>query len=124
MSDSIYVRLSNIMDDLARLARHVQPLEIQLALEHLVDRIENLVEETIGMETPHRGRNRASPGPLPPTLRRGHRPGPRPRYTGAVQRHLDGPDPGWCPGQVCVRLTLDAAIDTCHSSGLGGDDDG
>ena len=55
MSDSIYVRLSNIMDDLARLARHVEPLAIQLALEHIVDRLENLVEETIGMETPHQG---------------------------------------------------------------------
>ena len=52
MSESIYVRLSNIMDDLARLARHVQPLEIQLAVEHLVDRLEAIVEDTIGLETP------------------------------------------------------------------------
>ena len=52
MSDSIYVRLSSIMDDLARLARHVQPLEMQLALEHLVDRLNACVEETIGLETP------------------------------------------------------------------------
>ena len=52
MSESIYVRLSNIMDDLARLARHVQPLEIQLAIEHLVDRLDAIVEETIGLESP------------------------------------------------------------------------
>ena len=55
MSESIYIRLSNIMDDLARLARHVQPLEIQLAVEHLVDRLDNLLEETIGMESPQQG---------------------------------------------------------------------
>ena len=48
MSDSIYIRLSNIMDDLARLARHVQPLEMQLALEHLVDRLDAVVELTMG----------------------------------------------------------------------------
>ena len=52
MADSIYVRLSNIMDDLARLARHVEPLEIQLAVEHLVDRLDAIVEETIGLEPP------------------------------------------------------------------------
>jgi hypothetical protein len=52
MSDSIYIRLSTIMDDLARLARHVQPLEIQLAVEQIVDRLDALVEETIGIETP------------------------------------------------------------------------
>ena len=51
MSDSLYVRLSNIMDDLARLARHVQPLEIQVALEHIVDRLDACVEDTIGVET-------------------------------------------------------------------------
>jgi hypothetical protein len=51
-SDSIYIRLSTIMDDLARLARHVQPPEIQLAVEHLVERLDDLVEETIGIETP------------------------------------------------------------------------
>ena len=54
MSDSIYIRLSNIMDDLDRIARHIQPLEIQLAVEHLVNRLEALVEETIGLETPNR----------------------------------------------------------------------
>ena len=52
MSDSIYIRLSHIMDDLARLARHVEPPHIQLALEHLVDRLDGIVEETIGLETP------------------------------------------------------------------------
>ena len=50
MSDSIYIRLSNILDDLDRLSRHVQPLEIQLAIEHLVNRLEALVEDTIGLE--------------------------------------------------------------------------
>lgn len=50
MSDSIYVRLSNIMDDLDRLSRHVEPPAIQLALEQIVERLEALVEETIGME--------------------------------------------------------------------------
>ena len=54
MSDSIYIRLSNIMDDLDRLARHIQPPAIQLAVEHIVDRLDNLVEETIGLETPSR----------------------------------------------------------------------
>lgn len=54
MSESIYIRLSNIMDDLDRLARHVQPPEVQLAVEHIVDRLDNLVEDTIGMETPAR----------------------------------------------------------------------
>jgi hypothetical protein len=53
LADSIYVRLTTIMDDLARLARHVQPLEIQLAVEHLVDRLDALVEDTIGLEPPH-----------------------------------------------------------------------
>lgn len=52
MSESIYIRLSNILDDLARLARHVQPPEIQMALEHIVDRLDNMVEETIGLEQP------------------------------------------------------------------------
>lgn len=52
MSASIYIRLSNILDDLARLARHVEPPHIQSALEHIVDRLDNMVEETIGMETP------------------------------------------------------------------------
>ena len=52
MADSIYIRLSNILDDLARLARHVEPLEIQLAVEHLVERLDDLVEETIGLEQP------------------------------------------------------------------------
>ena len=52
MSDSIYARLSNILDDLARLARHVEPPPIQSALEHIVDRLDNLVESTIGLETP------------------------------------------------------------------------
>ena len=54
MSESIYIRLSNIMDDLDRLARHIQPPEIQLAVEHLVDRLDAIVEDTIGMETPSR----------------------------------------------------------------------
>ena len=53
MSESIYIRLSNILDDLTRLARHVEPLPIQLALEHIVDRLDNMVEETIGLEQPH-----------------------------------------------------------------------
>ena len=55
MSESIYIRLSNIMDDLARLARHVEPLEIQLAVERLVDRLDAIVEETIGLEPPRHG---------------------------------------------------------------------
>ena len=55
MSDSIYIRLSNIMDDLDRLTRHIQPPEIQLAVEHLVNRLDAMVEETIGLETPERG---------------------------------------------------------------------
>ena len=50
MSESIYIRLSNIMDDLDRLSRHVEPPAIQLALEQIVERLENLIEETIGME--------------------------------------------------------------------------
>ena len=54
MSDSLYVRLSNIMDDLARLARHVEPPHIQLALEQIVDRLDTMLEETIGMESPRR----------------------------------------------------------------------
>ena len=54
MAESIYIRLSNIMDDLDRLSRHIQPLEIQLAVEHIVNRLEALVEETIGLETPAR----------------------------------------------------------------------
>lgn len=54
MSESIYIRLSNIMDDLDRLARHIQPPEIQLAVEHIVARLDDMVEETIGMETPDR----------------------------------------------------------------------
>ena len=54
MSESIYIRLSNIMDDLDRLARHIQPPEIQLAVEHLVNRLDAMVEETIGLETPER----------------------------------------------------------------------
>ena len=52
MSESIYIRLSNILDDLARLARHVQPLDIQLAVERIVDRLDAIVEQTIGLETP------------------------------------------------------------------------
>lgn len=52
MSDSIYIRLSNILDDLTRLARHVEPPPIQLAVEHLVDRLDALVEQTIGLEQP------------------------------------------------------------------------
>lgn len=52
MSESIYVRLSTILDDLARLARHVEPLEIQLAVEHIVNRLDDLIEETIGLEAP------------------------------------------------------------------------
>ena len=54
MSDSIYIRLSNITDDLDRLSRHIQPPAIQLAVEHIVNRLEALVEETIGLETPAR----------------------------------------------------------------------
>ena len=50
MSDSIYIRLSNIMDDLDRLSRHVEPPAIQLALEQIVERLDNLLEETIGLE--------------------------------------------------------------------------
>ena len=52
MSESIYIRLSNILDDLARLARHVEPLDIQLAVERIVDRLDAIVEQTIGMEQP------------------------------------------------------------------------
>lgn len=50
MSESIYIRLTNIMDDLARVCRHVEPLDIQLAVEHIVNRLENIVEQTIGIE--------------------------------------------------------------------------
>lgn len=53
MSESIYIRLSNIMDDLDRLSRHVQPPEIQLAVEHIINRLEAMVDETIGLETPN-----------------------------------------------------------------------
>ena len=52
MSESIYLRLSTILDDLARLARHVEPPDIQLALERIVDRLDGIVEETIGLEQP------------------------------------------------------------------------
>ena len=55
MSESLYVRLSNIMDDLARLARamDIDQSPHQFALERLVARLDALVEETIGLETAH-----------------------------------------------------------------------
>ena len=55
MSESLYIRLSNIMDDLARLARamDIDQSPHQFALERLVDRLDALVEETIGLETSH-----------------------------------------------------------------------
>lgn len=52
MPQSIFVRLVSLCEDLERLTRYVQPLEIRLALEHLTNRLDALVDDTIGVDAP------------------------------------------------------------------------
>ena len=52
MSESIYVRLVNILGDLEAQVRQVESLAIRMALEQIVQRLDDMVEETIGLKQP------------------------------------------------------------------------
>jgi hypothetical protein len=49
---SVFTQLCDIVDDLSRLVRDLDPGPTQMALEVLVDRLDCCIDATIGLEVP------------------------------------------------------------------------
>lgn len=52
MTESVFTRLCDITDSLQRLTRDVEPDNVRYRLEDLVNRLDLIIDDTIGLEVP------------------------------------------------------------------------